>query len=67
MADNNNSFLKPWKDGFIENLFKVTGCVWWVVFLVGLFGLANPLTSYQYFSSLYWGRVLNSFVSERGN
>lgn len=65
MSDNGGGFFKPWKDGFIENLFKVTGAAWWIVFLIGLFGLANPLTPDQYFSSLYWGRILNSLAVDR--
>ena len=54
--------LKPWKDGWIENLCKVTGALWWTVFVAALVGFINPLTPDQYASGIYWGRTLNAKV-----
>jgi hypothetical protein len=63
MSEKSGGFLKPWKDGTLENLCKWTGGIWWAMFIIAAFGWLSPTIPDQYFSSAYWGRVTHERVT----
>jgi len=55
MADNSSGFFKPWKDGPIENTFKLLGSMAIFLFFSGLLGAGyDPVATNPY----VWGLCL---------
>jgi|688.fasta_scaffold01920_24 hypothetical protein len=55
-------FFKPWKDGFIENTFKLSGTVLIFLFVSGLLGAGyDPVLSNPYI----WGLTIRNALTSK--